>query len=237
MKAKRATWYVALAIAVANSAIAQTTLKFDFTPGPDGKLGTEDDVPIDNNTETGGELVGDEFEPVGIVFSTPGIHLNIGCAIGPGNPNNCLGADEFSDNDFSGLLIGEFTLGGGRATVDLITIDMVNASLTNLYDIDGRLIGTFGPDFTYDGPTPVARFESILDSDAHRTLTYDGLAAFDPCDPCDANCDGSIDLTDVEPFIALLFGGDPCNYCTGDTNDDGSIDLTDVEAFIGCLLG
>ena len=229
MNAKRNTWCVALAIAVANAAIAQTTLTFDFTPGPDGKLGTEDDVPIENNRSTGGELAGDEFEPVGIFFSTPGIHLNIGCT-------NCLGADASHDNDFSALLIGKFTLGGGPATVDLITIDIVNASLTNLYDIDGSLIGTFGPDFTYDGPTPVARFEAMLDFDGIFTLTYDGLAAFDPCEPCDANCDGSIDLTDVEPFIGLLFGEDPCTFCTGDVNGDGSVDLTDVEGFIECLL-
>ena len=58
-----------------------------------------------------------------------------------------------------------------------------------------------------------------------------------PCDPCDANCDGSVDLTDVEPFILLLLGGDPCAECTGDTNGDGSVDLTDVEGFIECLLG
>ncbi len=57
------------------------------------------------------------------------------------------------------------------------------------------------------------------------------------CDPCDANCDGSVDLTDVEPFIGLLLGGEPCAECTGDTNNDGSVDLLDVEGFIGCLLG
>ena len=57
------------------------------------------------------------------------------------------------------------------------------------------------------------------------------------CDPCDANCDGSVDLTDVEPFIQLLFGKEQCNFCTGDTNDDGSVDLKDVEGFIECLLG
>lgn len=58
------------------------------------------------------------------------------------------------------------------------------------------------------------------------------------CDGCDANCDGSVDLTDVEPFIVLLLeGGKPCSECAGDTNGDGSVDLTDVEQFIVCLLG
>lgn len=57
------------------------------------------------------------------------------------------------------------------------------------------------------------------------------------CEPCDANCDGSVDLTDVEPFVALVLGqGKPCDTCSGDTNADGSIDLSDVEGFIECLL-
>lgn len=59
----------------------------------------------------------------------------------------------------------------------------------------------------------------------------------------DLNCDGSVDLVDVEPFsLALL---DPDNYdkqypnCDidlADINDDGSVDLVDVEPFIDCLL-
>lgn len=65
---------------------------------------------------------------------------------------------------------------------------------------------------------------------------FKGLAA-GACDPCDTNCDGSVDLTDVESFIDLLIGGKPCADCSGDTNDDGSVDLTDVEGFIECLLG
>ncbi len=63
------------------------------------------------------------------------------------------------------------------------------------------------------------------------------VSAQSVCDPCDANCDGSVDLADIEPFIELLFGGKACDFCTGDTNDDGSIDLTDVGLFIECLLG
>lgn len=57
-------------------------------------------------------------------------------------------------------------------------------------------------------------------------------------DPCDTNCDGSVDLIDVEPFIALLLGGgEQCvPGCSGDTNRDGSIDLSDVASFIACLF-
>ena len=62
--------------------------------------------------------------------------------------------------------------------------------------------------------------------------------------PGDLNCDGSVDLTDVGPFITALL--DPreyenqypdCDINNGDTNDDGSVDLTDVESFIELLIG
>lgn len=63
-------------------------------------------------------------------------------------------------------------------------------------------------------------------------------SAEEECEPCDTNCDGSVDLTDVEPFIELILGGGkPCDACTGDTNSDGSVDLSDIEGFIACLLG
>ncbi len=63
-------------------------------------------------------------------------------------------------------------------------------------------------------------------------------------DPGDINCDGSIDLADVEPFIvALLNPGEyenkypDCNINNADINEDGSVDLTDVEPFIELLIG
>lgn len=66
---------------------------------------------------------------------------------------------------------------------------------------------------------------------------WDARVSAGACDPCDVNCDGSVDLTDIEPFIDLLLGGGcACTQCAGDTNGDGSVDLTDVEAFIECLL-
>ena len=89
----------------------------------------------------------------------------------------------------------------------------------------------------YDGQTG----ESLGEFVAAGTDGMDqptGLLFAEVCTPCDTNCDGSVDLTDVEPFINLLLnGGEPCGACSGDVNNDGSVDLTDVEGFIGCLLG
>ncbi len=59
----------------------------------------------------------------------------------------------------------------------------------------------------------------------------------------DTNCDGSVDLQDVESFILALV--DPAEYETkypdchlwlADMNDDGSVDLVDIEGFIACMI-
>ena len=58
------------------------------------------------------------------------------------------------------------------------------------------------------------------------------------CDPCDMNCDGTVDAFDIEPFLDLLFepGATPCALCAGDVNGDGNIDAFDIEPFLDCLF-
>ncbi len=56
-------------------------------------------------------------------------------------------------------------------------------------------------------------------------------------DPCDMNCDGAVDASDIEFFIDILFNAaTPCAPCTGDTNGDGMVDAGDIEGFIDCLF-
>ncbi len=56
------------------------------------------------------------------------------------------------------------------------------------------------------------------------------------CEPCDTNCDGSINGFDVTNFIAALSGSpDACSPCNSDTNGDGSVNGFDVGGFIECL--
>lgn len=58
------------------------------------------------------------------------------------------------------------------------------------------------------------------------------------CDPCDANCDGSINGFDVDPFVELLLGqGAPCSPCAGDINDDGSVNGFDVDGLVAGIDG
>jgi hypothetical protein len=59
------------------------------------------------------------------------------------------------------------------------------------------------------------------------------------CNPCDTNCDGTVDAFDIEPFIDLLVSPtpSPCSSCAADVNQDGVVDAFDIEPFIACLVG
>ncbi len=58
------------------------------------------------------------------------------------------------------------------------------------------------------------------------------------CRPADANCDGSVNALDIEPFVSLLTGGGvPCSPCAADLNDDGSVNGLDIDPFVDCLVG
>lgn len=57
------------------------------------------------------------------------------------------------------------------------------------------------------------------------------------CIPCDANCDGSVNQFDVQPFTRLLTPGGPapCSACAGDANQDGTVNQFDAGPFVACL--
>lgn len=56
------------------------------------------------------------------------------------------------------------------------------------------------------------------------------------CCPADANCDGTVNAFDVQPFIYLLdeISGQ-CSPCAGDVNDDGTVNGQDIGPFIEAL--
>lgn len=60
--------------------------------------------------------------------------------------------------------------------------------------------------------------------------------SFAQCQPCDTNCDGSINGQDIVGFVAALQGrANPCSSCVGDANLDGSVNGQDINAFVACL--
>ncbi len=133
-------------------------------------------------------------------------------------PGNIVASPKWVDP-----LGGDFRIGAGSPCIDAGDNTAVPDGTTVDLGGDPRFVDDPDTEDTGKGDPP------IVDMGAYE---------FQGCTPCDANCDGSVDLADVEPFIALLLSGDnPCSDCAGDTNTDGSVDLADVEAFIGCLLG
>src|SRR5262249_36597232 len=57
------------------------------------------------------------------------------------------------------------------------------------------------------------------------------------CQPCDANCDGSVNQFDIQPFIAALQAQSGCSPCVADTNNDGTVNQFDIQGFVQCLGG
>ena len=51
----------------------------------------------------------------------------------------------------------------------------------------------------------------------------------------DCNCDGNVDFGDINPFVAVLSGGTPCNFDNCDVNGDGHIDFGDINPFVAIL--
>jgi len=55
----------------------------------------------------------------------------------------------------------------------------------------------------------------------------------------DANCDGTVDFLDINPFVAVLTdpGGMPgCGIMNADINQDGAVDFADINPFVDLML-
>jgi len=110
------------------------------------------------------------------------------------------------------------------------------------YDNIGPLVGTnedfcwidtFGNgDGVYDPSDNVFAGGGPFYTALWLALEGDAISA---CDPCDADCNGSINGQDIQPFINVLNGGAGCAPCTGDADGNGSVNGQDIQAFIACL--
>lgn len=91
-----------------------------------------------NDTSANNELDGTEYAALGVVFSTPGLALNLGGTTISG-PNS-LGADSSTFDDFSGQIDIQFT--GGLSYLD-VTFSIFNTPYeAKAFDINGTLLST-----------------------------------------------------------------------------------------------
>ncbi|MCG3125366.1 MAG: hypothetical protein CHACPFDD_00184 [Phycisphaerae bacterium] len=153
---------------------------------------------------------------------------------------------------------------GGAALVDLHPIGAASSSAAAAHGgmqagiVDGRAalwigsaeshfdLGAIVPDgFTAsgaedfeiapDGSVTVVGYGFNTYTNRYEALVWRSSTA---CEPCDTNCDGSINGFDVEDFVAALSGsGSGCSPCQGDVNGDGSVNGFDIDGFVTCLTG
>jgi hypothetical protein len=84
----------------------------------------------------------------------------------------------------------------GRAPGWTYYLSNANYSVAGMGNSDGSQIDRL--DFSSSGDFPVA--EPL-------------------CQPCDCNCDGTVNSFDIDPFVAILTGAaTPCSWCAGDAN-------------------
>ncbi len=81
----------------------------------------------------------------------------------------------------------------------------------------------------------------VFDPTAERTLFRVHLIDYATGD---IDCDGDVDLFDVDPFVAALGGFASyqaafplCDYTNADADHDGDVDFFDIDPFVACLSG
>ncbi len=87
--------------------------------------------------------------------------------------------------------------------------------------------------FVFD---PVSGSDVLIQAAGGRFI--DGLVVDQtpPCNPCDTNCDGSVNGQDITNFIAALSGTpSTCSPCNSDADGNGTVNGQDIDDFIACL--
>ena len=92
--------------------------------------------------------------------------------------------------------------------------------------------------------TGIHRANLLDGSNIENVIAHSGIGIalanpFAPClfDACDVNCDGEVNVFDVEPFLDVLFTNvRRCGLCAGDVDGNGVVDAFDIEPFLNCLF-
>lgn len=62
------------------------------------------------------------------------------------------------------------------------------------------------------------------------------LLVEDGCQPCDTDCNGTVNQFDIDPFIQAMLTHSGCAPCSGDTNLNGTVNQFDIVPFVECLV-
>ncbi|MCA9278060.1 MAG: hypothetical protein H6815_04640 [Phycisphaeraceae bacterium] len=231
MKTKPMFLAVALSATAAVAGPGAVTINFDVYPGPDGVLGTPDDVPIAAPTTFNGqaEQLTNQYASVGILF-TPSAPIN--------DQNEILDAASFNTPAShtppnllasSGSLPIEATFTTPVIRVSALVGISGGADTLEAYDANGTLIAAIQGDdtvVTIDVGVEIARIRVV--ATVSTTPAIDNLT-FEVDAGCYADCDGSGALN---IFDYICFGNE---YAAGtsyaDCDGSGQLNIFDYICF------
>ena len=235
-------------IEITNTGLVDYTF---FQGGIIVQLGSDSDVTVDVDLTGQTIVAGDSFVINSNALGCTGAFPNI-----YGFPADVNTYAEFGDGDARFILTdtadgsnlldiyGEFGVDGTGTAWDYYhgyayRLPEYNAGNDGVFAIGEWLID-------YDslaGPgDPVVLLQTLTTPGAHD-YDEDCVPGGDNClNLADANCDGSVNAFDIDPFVVALADRDTweatydCDYlCANDVNCDGSVNAFDIDPFVACL--
>jgi hypothetical protein len=215
------------AFLLAGAASADTiVVNFDFYPGPDGVLGTGDDVPIVAPTTFASQTLQltDQFAAVGIVFAVPPVN----------DRNEILNNDTFTNPPGStepNLLAASGTLAiEARFIIPVFEVGAIigvsgGSDRLEIFDAGGASLGSIIGDDVFvslTSTTPIARFTIVAATGSTAAIDNLTFVTGTSTPTCYANCDGStvppiLNVGDFSCFLNAFAGGDSYANCDGST--------------------
>ncbi len=157
---------------------------------------------------------GDLF--VGANSNVPYVISFLGLADSNSISSGAFFSSNVSEEPFAGGTAGAYPPADPRTNGGVV----VNAQIT--YDVDG--------DGDFEDPS--AGNPGI--DEEYQVLLYIGNTTPAPTGPfCDCNGDGTINIDDIDCFVAGFLGGD---LGTADCDDNGVINIDDIDCFVACFL-
>jgi hypothetical protein len=232
------TGAAAMALLSAPVAMAQTLINFDVYPGPDGQLGTPDDIPIVAPTTFAAQplQLTNEFATVGVRFAEPVVN-DRNEILDNNTFTNPPGSTEPNLFAASGLLVIDLTFTVNVTSVSALIGISGGSDRMTIYDATNNVLGSaVGDDVvvTLASAMPIVRVTIVAETGT--TAAIDNLE-FSGGAVCYPDCDGDnlLTLADFGCFQTKFGLGDPYADCDGDT----ALTLADFGCFqtsfgLGC---
>jgi len=188
-------------------------------------------VPIlmDNQTSYNGPIA--SMQLVISYDATIGIHL----------PNNTSYALSSRTSGFSvSMSVAE---NGANSSVTILLFNTSGGTiapgtgsiLDMLFDVDVNA--------TIGGISDICFTQCLISDQNANSIPADysdcGIFEIPACEPCDVNCDGLVNIFDLQKVINVIIGieTDPMIIERSDVNNDGSVNIFDLQLVINCIIG